>query len=83
MDVLVRFTEVPEFILEYLVNKGYYKTKTEAIRSAVINMGKDYGVLDNEEFRLKLKLESLEAKRKSGELKTETLGEVKKRYGVK
>ncbi|MCD6226872.1 hypothetical protein J7J90_00045 [Candidatus Micrarchaeota archaeon] len=83
MDVLVRFTDVPEYILEYLIEKGYYKTKAEAIRSAVFNLAREYHIFDKEEFLLKQKLSELEEKRKKGKLKTETLKQVKKKYGVK
>jgi hypothetical protein len=37
-------------------------------------------LLKNEDFLAAMKLHELEAKRKAGKLKTETIGEAKKRY---
>jgi len=80
MDLLVQLTDVPQGVLEYVLRKGYYKTKAEAVRAALINMGRDYNILDKEDFLLGEKLEKLEAKRKQGKLKFETLADVKARY---
>lgn len=80
MDILVQLTDVPAGVLEYVLRKGYYKTKAEAVRAALINMGKDYDILDKEDFLLGGKLEQLEAKRKAGKLKFETLAQAKARY---
>ncbi len=83
MDVLVRFTDVPEDILEYLLDKGYYKTKTEAIRAAVLNLGKEYKVFDKEEFLLRQKIDSMDETQKKTKQKDKTLNEVMKKYGAK
>ncbi len=44
-EILVRLEGIPEEILEKLMKEGYYKTKTEAIRAAVIELGKEYGLV--------------------------------------
>ncbi len=83
MDVLVRFTDVPEDILEYLLDKGYYKTKTEAIRAAILNLGQEYNIFNKEEFLLKQKMESMDEVQKKIKQKDETLDHVMNKYGAK
>ena len=82
MNVLVQLTEVPQSILEYMLSKGYYKTRAEAIRAAIVSLGKEYNIFDREDFLLRNKLERLEHERKQGKIKFETLGQVKRRYKV-
>ena len=80
MNILIRLEGVPEQALEFMIGKGYYKTKNEAIRAALLNLAKEYSLLKDEDFLAAMKLHDLEAKRKAGKLKTETLDEVRKRY---
>lgn len=42
----MRFGGVPEYVLEKLVAMGYFATKTEALRAGVLELGKEYRVLD-------------------------------------
>jgi hypothetical protein len=44
-------------------------------------MAKEHSLLNDEDFLAATKLRKLEAKRKAEKLRTETLGEVRKRYG--
>ena len=46
-EILVRLEGVPEELLEKIMKEGYYKTKTEAIRAAIIELGKEYGLIGN------------------------------------
>jgi Arc/MetJ-type ribon-helix-helix transcriptional regulator len=83
MNILVRLEGVPEKALEFMISKGFFKTKNEAIRAALVGMAKEYSLLNDEDFLAAIKLRGLEARRKAGKLRTETLGEVRKRYGIK
>lgn len=44
-EVLLRLNGVVERILEMLVKKGYYKTKSEAIRAGILELGKEYALI--------------------------------------
>lgn len=49
MDLLVKLNGVPEQVLLELVEKGYFKTKTEAIRHSIVLLGRQYGCLPDSE----------------------------------
>ena len=42
----MRLNGIVEDILNELVEAGYYKTKTEAFRAGILELGKEYGVID-------------------------------------
>lgn len=46
METVVRFSGVVEAILSQLVEEGYFKTKSEAIRAGVLELGKEYHLLE-------------------------------------
>lgn len=87
MNTLINIDGVPEAVLTSLLNKGYFKTKAEAIRAGILTLGEKHKIL--EEMREKelesvaLKILREEAKMKAGGKKFETLEEVKKKYGFK
>jgi len=83
MNILIRLEGIPEKALEYMIQKGYYKTKNEAIRAALLNLAKEHSLLYDEDFLAARKLEEMERLRKAGKFKTETLDQVKKRYDIK
>lgn len=87
METLIKLEGVPEDVLNILVSKGYFKTKTEAIRAGILELGKEYQVLKSPE-ELELELVALRIKEQSEEIKAKGLKfeaheEVKKKYGLK
>ena len=50
-DILVRLKGVPEEVLFALVQKGYYKTKSEAIRAGLLELGRQYELLGMEKLQ--------------------------------
>jgi len=44
-EVLLRLHGVTEKILELLIRKGYYKTRSEAIRAGILELGKEYAII--------------------------------------
>ncbi len=77
MQTLVKLEGVPEEVLEVLVKRGYFKTRTEAIRAGILTLGKEYSLintpkdLEMELVALKLKKEEEEMKRKGEKFLTE------------
>ncbi len=69
-ETLVRLEGAPELILEKLTGLGVFKTKTEAIRAAILDLGKDYKVfnslqeLEMELVARKMQIEEKEMRRK-------------------
>ncbi len=43
--VLVKLKGVPASVLSKLVEKGYYSTKSEALRAGVVRLGQEFGVV--------------------------------------
>jgi len=87
LESVIKLSGVPEDVLELLISKGYFKTKTEAIRAGVLSLGKEYKVLKSpEELELDLvalKIAKEEAEMKASGRKYISEGEVKKKYGFK
>lgn len=46
METIVRLDGIVEDILNELVQTGYFKTKTEALRAGILELGKEYHILD-------------------------------------
>ncbi|MFH1239667.1 MAG: hypothetical protein V1672_00445 [Candidatus Diapherotrites archaeon] len=44
-EILIRLKGVPEDVLIALIQKGYYKTKSEAIRAGLLELGKQYELI--------------------------------------
>ena len=76
-----------ELILEKTLELGLYKTKSEAVRGAINEMGKEYKIFKNaqdlelELVARKILQEKAELKRKGQKMVSEE--EVKKKYGFK
>lgn len=84
METLVKLEGVPEDVLKVLVKKGYFKTKTEAIRAGILAIGKEYAVLKDLELQLvALKIASEEAEMKSKGERYLSEEEVAKKYRLK
>lgn len=44
-NILIRLKGVPEDVLIALIKKGYYKTKSEAIRAGLLELGRQYDLI--------------------------------------
>ena len=76
MQTVVRLEGVVEKILERLVDAGYYKTKSEAIRAGILELGKEYSLVGNEaEFVIK-RIRGMEREVATGKKKLVPLSEV-------
>ena len=84
MQMSVRFDGIIENLINKLVKLGYFKSKNDALRAGILELGKEYNLLPKdkeiEKRLLKLKIEGLERKRKNGKLKTISLKKIKKKY---
>ncbi len=84
MQMSVRFGGIIEDTMYKLVKLGYFKSKNDALRAGILELGKEYNLLPKdeelEEKLLKLKIEQLEEKRKKGKLKTIPLSKMKKKH---
>ena len=80
MEAVVRFDGAVALILEKLVDMGYFKTKSEAIRAGVLELGKEYNVLKSpRELEAELvirKVEQIDKEIDEGKRKVYTLDEV-------
>lgn len=87
METLVKMQGVPEEVLQVLIRRGYFKTKTEAIRAGVLTLGEKYGIsmspeeLEHSLVALKIKQEKADLEANGKTLLSEK--EVKKKYGFK
>lgn len=87
VETLVKMHGVPEEVLEILLERGYFKTKAEAIRAGVLSLGEKYGIFSTPEelernlVAMRIKEETAEIKAKGKKYLSEK--EVKKKYGFK
>jgi len=83
-QLLVRLEGNVEQILENLVAAGFFKTKTEAIRAGILELGREYhAVRSKEELMDELaarKMQMLEADARAGKRKVLTEADVLKKY---
>ncbi len=89
-QTLVRLEKAQETVIKNLRENGYFRTKSEAIRAGIMELGRHYDIVavhgdmvikqvtDPRELAILRKVS--ERIRKSGK-KPETLEEVNKRYG--
>ncbi|MCX6802489.1 MAG: hypothetical protein NT067_05270 [Candidatus Diapherotrites archaeon] len=86
-EVLVRFEGAQEVILDRLTKLGVFKTKSEAIRAGLLELGKEYKVFENakdlEDELAVRKMAKISIEIKEGKRKVFTEAEVKKKYGFK
>jgi len=86
-ETLVRLEGAPEIVLEKLTGLGLFKTKTEAIRAAIMGLGKDYKVFNSlqelEDELAARKMALIHKEIKSGKRRVYSEEEVKKKYGFK
>lgn len=85
MQTLLKLSGVPETVLKRLVAKGYFKTKTEAVRAGILGLGKEFNLIPDpkeEELELvALKIAKEKAEMKAKGLDYLTEAEVKRKYG--
>lgn len=84
METVVRLEGAVENVLERLIEEGYYKTKAEAIRAGILELGREYAIIGGREAHLvSRKIEEMEEDVKAGRKKLISIGEVAKKAGVK
>ena len=85
METVVRLEGVVELILERLVELGYFKTRSEAIRAGVMGLGKEYRLMDPQKIEDELavrKIQSMMAKSAKEKTKFVPFEAALKEYGV-
>ncbi len=78
MEMVVRMEGVVENVLNTLVKKGYYKTKSEALRAGILELGKEYALIGSENELAARKIGRMEAEAAAGRKKFTPLEEVLK-----
>lgn len=83
MEVMVRLDRAVEDVVERLVDYGYFKTRSEAIRAGLLELGKEYKVLPTpQEIEDELavrKMQKIDENVRSGKIKLVPLEEVLKK----
>lgn len=86
-ETLVRLGPAQELVVEKLTNKGLFKTKSEVIRSGILELGKEFNIFKNfQQFEDELafrKAKQVSDELDSGKRKLLTEEQVKKKYGFK
>ncbi|MEM3556173.1 MAG: hypothetical protein QXF56_05625 [Candidatus Micrarchaeia archaeon] len=84
METVVRLEGAVEKVLERLVKEGYYKTKAEAIRAGILELGREYALIGGREASLvSRRIAEMDAEVKAGRKKLIPISEVAKKAGVK
>ncbi|MCX6777512.1 MAG: hypothetical protein NT157_01365 [Candidatus Micrarchaeota archaeon] len=85
-DILVRLDGSVDKTLSRLVEAGFFKTKTEAVRAGILELGREYQVVKSREELLDelavRKMEQIDAEIRSGKRRVYTEDEVKRKYGL-
>ena len=87
-EMLVRLEKPHDMVLERLTALGIYRTKTEAIRAGILELGKEYEMFDDiikqieEELAIK-KMTKISTEIDNGKRKLYSEEQVKKKYGFK
>lgn len=83
-DILVHLDGAVEKTLHRLVEAGFFKTKAEAVRAGILELGKEYQAVKSREELLDelavAKMQRLEEEVKSGKRKLLSLSDVRKKY---
>jgi Arc/MetJ-type ribon-helix-helix transcriptional regulator len=84
MESVIRLKGAPEFTLEKLLALGYFKTRNEAIRAGILELGKEYGVQmqaqDIEDTLAIKKMQTIDEEVQTGKRKLVPLETVLKKY---
>lgn len=91
MEAVVRLDGAVADVLDRLVELGYFRTRSEAVRMGILELGKEFAVLRNpqelEDMLVVKKLEQEDALVKAGKLNVlseeEAIGKYKKELGLK
>jgi len=84
MQMLVRMDGMVEKVLERLVVDGYYKTRAEAVRAGILEIGREYAIIGNKEPALVSKrISQMQSEVKSGKKRMVPLEEVAARAQVR
>lgn len=86
-ETLVRFEGAQEVILERLTDAGVFKTRSEAIRAGILELGKEYqvfeGIKDIEDELVARKMQKISKEVKQGKRKVLSEKQMKEKYGFK
>ena len=87
MEAVTRFEGAVEAILNKLVESGYFKTRSEAIRAGILELGKEYSIMQTpEDLEAELvirKVEKIDREIDAGKRRTHSLDSVLKQAGLK
>lgn len=84
MEMVVRMSGAVEVVLEKLVEKGYFKTKSEALRAGILGLGREYRLFEDKDVEAELvvrKIKQVEREITDGKRKLVPLDEVIKQAG--
>ncbi|MEK6957975.1 MAG: hypothetical protein AABW99_03285 [archaeon] len=86
-ETLVRMEGAQELIVDKLTKNGFYKTRSEAIRAGILELGRKHKVFGSakeieEELALR-KMKKISEEIKQGKRKELTEAQVKEKYGFK
>ncbi|MFH0986803.1 MAG: hypothetical protein V1911_02005 [Candidatus Micrarchaeota archaeon] len=86
-EMMVRFEGAPEFIVNKLTELGVFKTKSEAIRAGILELGKEYHLLeymnDLEDNMAAEKMKKISCEIKSGRRKVFSEKQMIEKHGLK
>ena len=84
METVVRMDGAVEITLNRLVELGYYKTKSEAIRAGVLELGKEHEVLTPQQLEDELAVRKMrKMEKQAGKDDFVPLEKVAEEYGLK
>ena len=84
METCVRLEGAVEAVLKRLIKEGYYKTKTEAIRAGILELGREYALIGGGEARLvSRRIEEMKSEVRAGRKKLVSIEDAAKKAGVK
>lgn len=83
MELLVRLDGIVAEILDAMVRIGYYKTKSEAVRAGILELGSEYQLVGKEAALVAKRVSEMEAQVRSGKKKLVSIEEVARKAGVK
>lgn len=84
VETVIRLDGAVELVLNRLIELGYYKTKTEAIRAGLLELGREYSLIGGGEARLvSERIAEMKAEIRSGRKKVISIEDVARKAGVK
>lgn len=86
MEAVVRLEGAVSVVLDKLVERGYFQTRSEAIRAGVLELGREYCLMDPKEIEVELvarKTERIDAEIDAGKRKLVPWREAVKRANAR